>query len=143
MTVTAKNEERPELPVAKRRRRRRSIRLTRRDKVIAGLLIGIPLLLDLAFIWFPALASVFLSFTKATGVGSTSLNPGTHPAVAGLPAKDGCLYGVQNYHQAFTNYPDFWPAVRHNVICLIVFMVIATPLGILFAVILHRAIRGT
>src|SRR3954465_7144690 len=143
MTVTAKNEERPELPVAKRRRRRRSIRLTRRDKVIAGLLIGIPLLLDLAFIWFPALASVFLSFTKWTGVGSISLDPCTKPALPGLPAKDGCLYGVENYHQAFTNYPDFWPAVRHNVIWLIVFMVIATPLGMLFAVLLDRGIRGS
>jgi len=143
MTVTAKNEERPELPVAKRRRRRRSIRLTRRDKVIAGLLIGIPLLLDLAFIWFPALASVFLSFTKWTGVGSISLDPCTKPALPGLPAKDGCLYGVKNYHQAFTNYPDFWPAVRHNITWLIVFIVIATPLGMLFAVLLDRGLRGT
>ena len=28
-----------------------------------------------------------------------------------------------------TNYPPFWPAVRHNVIWLVVFIVIATPLG--------------
>src|SRR3954452_10203850 len=124
MTVTAKTDERVALPVAKRRRRRRSVRLTRRDKVIAALLIGIPLLLDLAFVWFPALASVFLSFTKWTGVRSVSLKPCTKPLLPGLPAKDGCLYGVENYRQAFTNYPDFWPAARHNVIWLIVFMVI-------------------
>src|SRR3954467_7196718 len=143
MTVTAKNDERVEPPVAKRRRRRRSVRLTRRDKVVAGLLVGIPLLLDLAFIWFPALASVFLSFTKWTGIGSISLNACTKPALPGLPAKDGCLYGVQNYHQAFTNYPDFWPAVRHNITWLIVFIVIATPLGMLFAVLLDSGIRGS
>src|SRR3954453_8393321 len=143
MTVTAKNDAWVGPPVPKRPRRRRSPSLPRRDKVIAGLLIGIPLLLDLAFIWFPALASVFLSFTKWTGVGSISLDPCTKPALPGLPAKDGCLYGVQNYHQAFTNYPDFWPAVRHNITWLIVFIVIATPLGMLFAVLLDRGLRGT
>jgi ABC-type sugar transport system permease subunit len=138
------SQERVRLPVAKRRRRRRSITLTRRDKVVAALLVGIPLLLDLAFIWFPALASVVLSFTKWTGVGHVSLTkPCTKPALPGLPAKDGCFYGVRNYHSAFTNYPDFWPAVRHNIIWLIVFMVIATPLGMLFAVILDRGIRGS
>src|SRR3954453_6239072 len=142
MTVTAKTDERVALPVAKRRRRRRSVRLTRRDKVIAALLIGIPLLLALAFVWFPALASVFLSFTKWTGIGSGSLHACTKPAPPGLPAKDGCLYGVQNYHTAFTRYPDFWPAVRHNVTWLVVFIVIATPLGMLFAVLLDCCIRG-
>jgi multiple sugar transport system permease protein len=50
---------------------------------------------------------------------------------------------VQNYHQAFTVYPDFWPAVRHNAIWLGVFIVFATPLGMLFAVIIDRGIRGS
>ena len=45
--------------------------------------------------------------------------------------------------QAFTVYPDFWPAVRHNLIWLIEFTVLATPLGILLAVILDRGIRGS
>src|SRR3954469_26031175 len=131
-------------PAAAPRRRRGRLRpLPRRDKIVASLMLGIPLLLDLAFVWFPALASVFLSFTKWTGVGSVSLKPCTKPLLPGLPAKDGCLYGVENYRQAFTNYPDFWPAVRHNVIWLIVFMVIATPLGMLFAVLLDRGIRGS
>jgi ABC-type sugar transport system permease subunit len=141
--MAASTDERVRPPVAKRRRRRRSITLTRRDKVVAGFMVGIPLLLDLAFVWFPAVGSVFLSFTKWTGVGSISLKECTKPALPGLPAKDGCLYGVENYRQAFTNYPDFWPAVRHNVIWLIVFMVIATPLGMLFAVLLDRGIRGS
>src|SRR3954449_11089431 len=136
--------ERVRPPVAKRRRRRRSISLTRRDKVVATLLVGIPLLIDLAFVWFPALASVALSFTKWTGVGHVSFTkPCTKPLIPGLPAKDGCFYGVQNYDRAFNRYPDFWPAVQHNVIWLIVFMVIATPLGMLFAVLLDRGIRGS
>jgi ABC-type sugar transport system permease subunit len=126
------------------RRRRRGLRtLTRRDKIVAALMLGIPLLLDFAFIWFPALASIFLSFTKWTGVGSIKLQSCENfPSAPGIP-QPGCLYGVQNYVQAFTNYPDFWPAVRHNAIWLVVFIVIATPLGILFAVILDRGLHGT
>jgi ABC-type sugar transport system permease subunit len=50
---------------------------------------------------------------------------------------------VQNYHQAFTVYPDFWPAVQHNVIWLVTFIVVATPLGMLFATIIDRNIRGS
>jgi ABC-type sugar transport system permease subunit len=64
------------------------------------------------------------------------------PSAPGIP-QPGCLNGVQNYYQAFTNYPDFWPAVQHNAIWLGVFIVIATPLGMLFAVILDRGIRGS
>jgi ABC-type sugar transport system permease subunit len=117
--------------------------LTRRDKVVAVLLVGIPLLLDLAFVWLPALGSVFLSFTQWTGVGSIHFKScSSFPSAPGIP-KPGCLTGVQNYHDAFTNYPDFWPAVRHNIIWLLVFMAIATPLGMLFAVILDRGIRGS
>jgi multiple sugar transport system permease protein len=125
------------------RRRRRLSTLTRRDKIVAAVMLGVPLLLDAAFIWFPALASVFLSFTKWTGVGSIKLQSCENfPSAPGIP-QPGCLYGVQNYNQAFTNYPDFWPAVQHNAIWLGVFIVIATPLGMLFAVILDRGIRGS
>jgi multiple sugar transport system permease protein len=125
------------------RRRRRLRTLTRRDKIVAALMLGIPLLLDLAFIWFPALASVFLSFTKWTGVGSIKLQSCSNfPSAPGIP-QPGCLYGLNNYKQAFTNYPDFWPAVEHNAIWLGVFIVIATPLGMLFAVILDRNIAGS
>jgi ABC-type sugar transport system permease subunit len=130
-------------PAAEPRRRRRLRTLTRRDKIVAAVMLGVPLLLDAAFIWFPALASVFLSFTKWTGVGSIKLQSCENfPSAPGIP-QPGCLYGVQNYVQAFTNYPDFWPAVRHNAIWLGVFIVFATPLGMLFAVILDRGIRGS
>jgi ABC-type sugar transport system permease subunit len=93
-------------------------------------------------VWVPALGSVFLSFTKWTGVGGLHLKSCTKPPIPGLPTP-GCLYGVQNYRDAFTNYPDFWPAVRHNLIWLVVFMVIATPLGMLFAVLIDRGLRGS
>jgi multiple sugar transport system permease protein len=129
----------------KRRRQRRVRRLTRRDRLILVLLLGIPLLIDLAFVWFPALASIFLSFTKWTGVGGIHLRQcSTAGTLPGIP-QPGCLYGIQNYRQAFNSSitPDFWPAVRHNMLWLLVFIVIATPLGMLFAVILDRGIRGS
>jgi multiple sugar transport system permease protein len=117
--------------------------LTRRDPRVAALMVGVPLLLDLAFVWFPALASVLLSFTKWTGVGTVQLTSCADlPSAPGIP-QPGCLYGVQNYHQAFTTYPDFWPAVRHNGLWLLVFLVVATPLGMLFAVLLDRGIKGS
>jgi multiple sugar transport system permease protein len=136
------------LPAATRssRRRRRVRRLTTRDKLVVSLMLGIPLLLDLAFVWFPAIGTVFLSFTKWTGVGGIHLKGcTTGSTLPGIPQRSGCLYGVQNYHNAFNSAitPEFWPAVRHNLTWLIVFMVIATPLGMLFAVILDRGIRGS
>jgi ABC-type sugar transport system permease subunit len=115
-------------PVARKRRRRGVRTLSRRDVVVLSLMIGIPLLGVLFFIWFPAVATVILSFTKWNGIGGVSQ----------IHAE-----GVQNYVQAATNYPPFWPAVRHNVLWLVVFLVLATPLGMLFAVVLDRNIKGS
>ena len=43
----------------------------------------------------------------------------------------------------FTTYPFFWPAVWHNVLWLLVLVFIATPIGMFFAVLLDREMRGT
>jgi ABC-type sugar transport system permease subunit len=40
-------------------------------------------------------------------------------------------------------YRPFWPAVQHNIIWLVWFAFIATPLGMFMAVILDKSIRGT
>ncbi|MEV0564339.1 sugar ABC transporter permease [Dactylosporangium sp. NPDC050588] len=117
--------------------------LTRRDVAVVAVMLGIPLLLEAFLIWGPALASVGLSFTKWTGVGGVRLQScDSLPSAPGIP-QPGCLYGVRNYEQAFTTYPDFWPAVRHNIIWLLVFACFATPLGMLFAVVIDRGIRGS
>jgi ABC-type sugar transport system permease subunit len=122
-------------------RRRRVGRLSGRDKAVVAVLLGLPILLDLAFIWGPALGTVGLSFTKWNGVGSLS----TKACLPNVPSilNNGCLYGVQNYHQAATIYPEFWPAVRHNLIWLAVFVFFATPLGMFFAVLIDRGIKGS
>jgi multiple sugar transport system permease protein len=131
----------PALPKKAPRRRGGVRRLSRNDKIVCALLLGIPLLLDLAFIWGPALATVLLSFTKWNGVGGLSTKT-CQPNVPSI-LNNGCLYGVQNYHQAATIYPEFWPAVRHNMIWLAVFILFATPLGMLFAVLIDRGIKGS
>jgi len=109
--------------------RRRLSLLTRRDKVVLGWMVGVPLLLDLALIWGAAIVSFLLSFTNWTGIG-------------GITASN--VVGLQNYEDLFDGtYPFFWPAVQHNLLWLAFLMFVATPLGIFMAVLLDREIRGT
>src|SRR5438034_8330864 len=91
------------------------------------LMVGIPLLLDIVFIWWPTLSSILLSFTNYNGVGEVGWNN---------------FIGLKNYQFMFSGYTLFWPAFLHNVIWLAWLAFIATPLGILFAVLLDRDIRG-
>jgi multiple sugar transport system permease protein len=107
----------------RRRPRRRIRRLTPRDILTLGLLVGVPLFLDLALIWGPTVASVLLSFTSWDGIGE--IKP----------------VGTRNYHTIFEIYPLFWPAVRHNLLWLAFLGLVATPLGLFFAVLLDKQIR--
>jgi multiple sugar transport system permease protein len=108
-----------------RRSRRRIRKLTSRDILTLSILLGIPVLLDLALIWGPTIASVGLSFTNWDGI--SSIKP----------------VGTRNYHTIFSIYPLFWPAVRHNLLWLAFLGVVATPLGLFFAVLLDKQIRFT
>ena len=100
-------------PVAPKRRGRFS-RLSRGDKLVLFVMCGIPTLLLLAFVWFPALSSIALSFTSWDGIGGI----GTIKWV-----------GTRNYDQIFSIYPPFWPALRHNLIWLAFFVVVPTTFG--------------
>ena len=113
--------------VVPRRRRRYSL-LTRGDKITMALMVGIPTVLFITFVWLPAIASIFLSFTNWRGITPLTANN---------------IVGLENYEQLFTSYPFFWPAVWHNVLWLITFVFIATPIGIFIAVLLDREMRGT
>jgi multiple sugar transport system permease protein len=110
------------------RRTGRLSRLTRTDKLVLILMCGIPTLLLIAFVWFPALASIGLSFTSWDGIGGI----GTIEWV-----------GIRNYEQIFSIYPPFFPALRHNIIWLAFFIAIPTVFGIFLAVLLDRQIRFT
>ncbi|MCX4728221.1 carbohydrate ABC transporter permease [Streptomyces sp. NPDC090052] len=111
------------LNTARRSARRGRSRFTRRDLVVLGLLLGIPVLLDIAIVWGPTLASVVLSFTSWDGVGSIK------------------WVGTQNYANLFTNYPPFWPAVRHNLLWLGFLGLVSVPFGLLLAVLIDRGVR--
>ena len=116
-------------PRSRRRRPRRRERfLTRRDVMVLAVMIGIPTLLHVGFVWFPTLASVLLSFTSWDGIGGL----GTITAA-----------GIENYRNVVTIYPPFWPAITHNVLWLVFFILIATPFGIFLALLLDMELAGT
>ncbi|MFL5675710.1 MAG: carbohydrate ABC transporter permease [Chloroflexota bacterium] len=112
---------------APRRRRRFSI-LTRQDKFVLALAVGIPAFIHIFLVWIPTISSIFLSFTSWNGIG-------------GLERIK--FVGIDNYVNMFTRYPPFWPALQHNLVWLLTFLFIATPIGIFFAVLLDKNIRGT
>jgi len=113
--------------IPRRGRSRYSI-LTRRDKTVMALMVGVPTFLCVTLIWLPTIASIGLSFTNWRGI---------------TPLTDQNLVGLKNYVTLFTTYPFFWPAVIHNVLWLLVFVFVATPIGIFLAVLLDREMRGT
>lgn len=106
--------------------------LTRRDKFILALMVGIPLLIDVALIWGSAIVDFLWSFTDWQGNGNMVGGGVAHRFV-----------GLTNYIQLFDGtYPFFWSAVLHNFFWLAFLMFVATPIGILMAVILDGQIRG-
>lgn len=110
------------------KRRRRFSLLTRRDKITLGFLIGVPAVIHITLVWIPTVCSILLSFTSWNGIG-------------GLERIK--FVGLDNYVNMATVYPPFWPALQHNLLWLIVFAFVATPIGIFMAVLLDKNIRGT
>jgi ABC-type sugar transport system permease subunit len=109
-------------------KRRRFSLLTRRDVGTIAVLLGLPAVVHIVFVWVPALASVVLSFGRWSGIG-------------GLEEIN--WIGTQNYVDIATIYPPFWPAVLHNLIWLGVFILIATPFGMFLAVQLDKELKGS
>ena len=79
-------------------------------------------------IWLPTILSIVLSFTNWNGIG-------------GLDKIH--FIGLKNYENLINTYTPFWPALTHNLIWLVVFLFVATPLGMFMAVLLDKNIRGT
>jgi multiple sugar transport system permease protein/raffinose/stachyose/melibiose transport system permease protein len=99
--------------------------LTRRDRLTLWLMAGLPTVLHIALVWVTALASIGLAFTTWDGIGFDSIQ----------------WVGLQNFKELFTNNPQFWPAVQHNVIWLAVLILLPMPLGMFLAVQLDKKIR--
>lgn len=109
--------------------RRRLHLLSTGDKVILSLMVGIPALFEAVLVWLPALLSVGLSFTNAR---LDITQPGGVKFV-----------GISNYRFITQDYPPFVPALEHNLIWLLFLTLIATPLGLLIAVLLDFNLRGS
>ena len=108
--------------------RKRLSLLTGPDKVVLALMLGVPTAIHLFLVWMPTLGSIVLSFTRWNGIG-------------GLSAIEPI--GLKNYTDIFTIYPPFWPSLAHNLLWLAVLGIIATPFGMLLAVLLDREISGS
>ncbi|BFO18492.1 hypothetical protein SHKM778_48800 [Streptomyces sp. KM77-8] len=102
-------------------------RLSRGDRLFLTLVIGLPLLALLVLVWLPALASIALSFTTWDGIDLSDIH----------------WTGIENYTRILTDYPPFWPAVRHNLIWLLFTALLPTPFGIFLAYQLDKKIRFT
>ncbi|MDQ0581207.1 carbohydrate ABC transporter permease [Streptomyces rishiriensis] len=99
--------------------------LTRRDRITLGLMAGVPTVLHVTLVWVTALASIALAFTSWDGIGFGSIT----------------WVGLDNFKQLFSDNPQFWPAVQHNVIWFVVLILIPTPFGLFLAVQLDKRIR--
>jgi len=116
MSTTATNN--------KQVRRRRAF--SKRDKITLGFFVGIPTALHLALVWIPAIATIGLSFTYWTGIQYSNIR----------------WAGLGNYKNIFFSTPAFYDALQNNVIWLLWFFLIASPLGVLLAYQIDRQIRG-
>jgi multiple sugar transport system permease protein/raffinose/stachyose/melibiose transport system permease protein len=110
-----------------RRPRRRYSLLNRRDKIVLGAMVAIPTLIQLVLVWIPTVLSVLLSFVRWNGLAFSDIRPA----------------GTANYEFIFSTYPPFWPALQHNLLWLVFLAVIATPIGLLLAILLDQNIRGS
>ena len=120
----------PAKPAARRVGRRTGgrVRVSGTDRIVLALMVIVPTTLVVGLVWLPAIASVVLSFTSWNGIGGL----GTIKWV-----------GTQNYHNVFTNYPPFKPAIEHNLIWLVFLFLLPTLFGIFLAVLLDRELRGS
>jgi ABC-type sugar transport system permease subunit len=110
------------------RRRKRAVRLSTGDRIAMTVMVGVPVLLTGALIWFPTISSIGLSFTNWDGIGGVHTIHWT---------------GTTNYRQIATIYPPFWPAFRHNLFWLAALAFVGTPLGMFLAYQLDKQIRGS
>ncbi len=110
------------------RRRRRGNNFSGKDRAVIGGLVGGPTALHILFVWLPAIATILLSFVEWDGIGGIS---NMH------------WVGFKNYTQIFTLYSDFGPALRNNILWLLEFAIIATPLGVILAYYIDKELKGS
>ena len=82
--------------------------------------------MQIIFLWLPALITIVLSFTYWNGINVSDIK----------------WAGLANYKNIFFGTPVFYEALKNNIIWLLWFTFLATPLGILLAYQIDRKIKG-
>ncbi|MDR0285339.1 MAG: sugar ABC transporter permease [Propionibacteriaceae bacterium] len=90
------------------------------------ILAGPAILLFLMFVIAPVIVALYYSFYKWKGFGPTNADN---------------FVGLDNYKWTLTN-PEFWGAVGHNGIIMVLSLVMQGPLAILVALLLNQKMRG-
>jgi ABC-type sugar transport system permease subunit len=110
-----------------RGRRSRLQQLTAGDKIWLKLAIGIPLALHLLLVWIPAIMTAVLSFTKWSNLD---------------PLSKAKPIGFRNYWEIFTIWdPLLIPSLFNNLV-LVIWLGLCTGIGMLFAYLLDKNVRG-
>lgn len=109
------------------RRRRRFSALTRSDRWWLRTMVGVPAVVHIAFVWIPAILTIVLSFTKWDVL---------------KPLSTIKWVGWQNYDFIFTVFDgDLFPALFNNFV-LIIWLTLCSMVGMLFAYLLDKNLRG-
>ncbi len=128
--AVAVSEEAAASPAAAppRPKRRRFSQLTRSDKVVLWVIVGIPTAIHIAFVWIPAIATIVLAFTDWNGIA---------------PIHDIRFVGFQNYWEIFTVFEsDVFDAAVNNAVLVVFLFIGPTALGVLLAYLLDKNLRG-
>ena len=110
------------------RRRRRYSTLTGSDRIWLWVMVAVPTVLQVMLVWVPALLTVALSFTEWDNLA---------------PLTDIRAVGFQNYWYIFTVFDgDLFPALFNNFL-LVIWLTICSMVGMLFAYLLDKNVRGS
>jgi multiple sugar transport system permease protein len=109
-------------------RRRRFQTFTGRDRLWLTLMVGIPASLHILLVWIPALLTAVLSFAEWDNL---------------LPISEVSPVGFRNYWQIFTIFDNrLFPAIFNNLM-LIAWLFVCSAIGVLFAYLLDKNVRGS
>ncbi len=109
-------------------KRRKLAQLSGRDRWVLGLMVGVPAFVHIVLVWIPALLTALLSFMKWDNI---------------TPVKTADWVGLDNYRQIFTTFGgNLYPALFNNLL-LIIWLFVCSAIGIAFAYLLDKNIKGT
>ena len=109
-------------------RRRRFSQLSLADKLVLGVMVGVPAFLHIVLVWIPAILTGILSFAEWDNL---------------KPVSSIRFVGFRNYWQIFTIFDNkLFPALFNNFM-LVLWLFICSAVGILFAYLLDKNVRGT